>query len=161
MCVCVCWEALESGTDCYEASLEGGIWVGPTASRMQTLNQSHCFHTHRGLKDFLWKFPAVGSTAHSVCVQSCLTLRPMDCSPPGSSLHGILQARILEWVAISFSGGIFSTQGLDHSLLTSPGLAGGFFTTSATWEACWLSWVVFVYPQVCQVPVTLGEFGHV
>ena len=28
---------------------------------------------------------------------------PMDCSPPGSSLHGILQARILEWVAISFS----------------------------------------------------------
>ena len=36
--------------------------------------------------------------------QSCLTLRdPMDCSPPGSSVHGILQARILEWVAISFS----------------------------------------------------------
>ena len=42
-----------------------------------------------------------------VCVlvaQSCLTLcDPMDCSPPGSSVHGILQARILEWVAISFS----------------------------------------------------------
>ena len=38
-----------------------------------------------------------------VCVlvtQSCLTLwDPMDCSPPGSSVHGILQARILEWVA--------------------------------------------------------------
>ena len=34
--------------------------------------------------------------------QSCLTLcNPMDCSPPGSSVHGILQARILEWVAIS------------------------------------------------------------
>ena len=30
-------------------------------------------------------------------------LRPMDCSPPSSSVHGILQARILEWVAISFS----------------------------------------------------------
>ena len=30
---------------------------------------------------------------------------PMDCSPPGSSIHGILQARILEWVAISFSKG--------------------------------------------------------
>ena len=29
----------------------------------------------------------------------------MDCSPPGSSVHGILQARILEWVAISFSRG--------------------------------------------------------
>ena len=36
--------------------------------------------------------------------QSCPTLcDPMDCSPPGSSVHGILQARILEWVAISFS----------------------------------------------------------
>ena len=36
--------------------------------------------------------------------QSCLTLcNPMDCSPPGSSFHGILQAGILEWVAISFS----------------------------------------------------------
>ena len=38
--------------------------------------------------------------------QSCPTLcDPMDCSPPGSSGHGILQARMLEWVAISFSGG--------------------------------------------------------
>ena len=36
--------------------------------------------------------------------QSCLILcNPMDCSPPGSSIHGIFQARILEWVAISFS----------------------------------------------------------
>ena len=36
--------------------------------------------------------------------QLCLTLcDPVDCSPPGSSVHGILQARILEWVAISFS----------------------------------------------------------
>ena len=38
--------------------------------------------------------------------QSCLTLCvPMDCSPPGSSVHGILQARILEWVAFPFSRG--------------------------------------------------------
>ena len=38
--------------------------------------------------------------------QSCPTLYdPMDCSPPGSSVHRILQARILEWVAISFSRG--------------------------------------------------------
>ena len=37
-------------------------------------------------------------------LQSCPTLcNPMDLSPPGSSVHGILQARILEWVAISFS----------------------------------------------------------
>ena len=39
-----------------------------------------------------------------IVAQSCLTLyNPMDCSLPGSSVHGILQARLLEWVAISFS----------------------------------------------------------
>ena len=44
---------------------------------------------------------------HDQMLQSCLTLcDPMDCSPPDSSVHGILQARILEWVAISF-GEIF------------------------------------------------------
>ena len=38
--------------------------------------------------------------------QSCLTLcDPLDCKPPGSSVHGILQARILEWVATPFSRG--------------------------------------------------------
>ena len=40
----------------------------------------------------------------SLVAKSCLTLcDPMDCSPLGSSVHGILQARILEWVAILFS----------------------------------------------------------
>ena len=44
--------------------------------------------------------------SESEVAQSCSTLwDPMDCSLPGSSLHGILQARILEWVAISFSRG--------------------------------------------------------
>ncbi|KAB0366218.1 hypothetical protein FD754_010374 [Muntiacus muntjak] len=43
--------------------------------------------------------------SESEVAQSCLTLRdPMDCSPPGSSLHGIFQARVLEWGAIAFSG---------------------------------------------------------
>ena len=41
-----------------------------------------------------------------VLTQSCLTLcNPMECNPSGSSVHGILQARVLEWVAISFSRG--------------------------------------------------------
>ena len=44
------------------------------------------------------------SENESEVAQSCLTLcNPMDCSLPGSSVHGILQARTLEWVAISFS----------------------------------------------------------
>ena len=42
---------------------------------------------------------------------------PMDCSLLGSSVHGILQARILECVAITHSRGIFPTQGLDLGLL--------------------------------------------
>ena len=42
--------------------------------------------------------------SESEAAQSCPTLsNPMDCSPPGSSVHGIFQARVLEWVAIAFS----------------------------------------------------------
>ena len=53
----------------------------------------------------------------------------MDCSPPGSSIYGVFQARILEWVAISFSRG--SSQTRDQALIKpmSPALAAGFFTT--------------------------------
>ena len=52
--------------------------------------------------------------------QSYLTLcYPMDCSLPGSSLHGILQARVLEWVAIFLLQGIFPTQGSNLGLLHS------------------------------------------
>ena len=54
--------------------------------------------------------PPCSSPSSRICsgevVQSCLTLcNPVDCSLPGSSVHGIFQARILEWVAISFSRG--------------------------------------------------------
>ena len=49
-----------------------------------------------------------------VCVsvtQSCLTLcDPIDCSPPGSSVHGILQARTVEWAVFSYSRGSFQTR---------------------------------------------------
>ena len=47
---------------------------------------------------------AVLAVKESEVTQSCPTLcNPMDCSLPGSSIHGIFQARVLEWVAISFS----------------------------------------------------------
>jgi len=49
----------------------------------------------------------------------------MDCSPPGFSVPGIFQARILEWVAIPFSRDL-PDPGIEH---TSPALAGGFVTT--------------------------------
>ena len=53
----------------------------------------------------------------------------MDCSPAGSSVHGILQARLLEWVPISSSRGYSCPTDLLHPLQESPALAGGFFTT--------------------------------
>ena len=57
--------------------------------------------------------------------QLCPTLCSMDCSPPGSSVHGILQARILECVATSFSRGSYPAR--DQTLVSCT--AGGFFTS--------------------------------
>ena len=76
--------------------------------------------------------------------QSCLTLRdPMDCSPPGSSVHGIFQARVLEWGAIAFSGRILEWAAILYSRWSSwprdgnrvSCIAGGCFTVWATREA--------------------------
>ena len=53
---------------------------------------------------FLLQCMKVKSQSESEVGQSCLTLSdPMDCSLPGSSIHGIIQARVLEWGAIAFS----------------------------------------------------------
>ena len=73
--------------------------------------------------------------SHAKSLQSCPTLcHPMDCRPPGSSVHGILQARILEWVTFPAPEDL-PNQGIKPLSLMSPwlALAGRFFTTSATW----------------------------
>ena len=67
-----------------------------------------------------------------------------DCSLPGSSLHGTLQVRRLEWVAIPFSRGSFWTRDWTQVSRT----AGGFFTISATWEALGDDWT---FP-ICSCP---------
>ena len=65
---------------------------------------------------------AAATTAKSL--QSCPTLcDPIDGSPPGSSVPGILQARILEWVAISFS--MVKSSQMGSSLLTTCGVLTG------------------------------------
>ena len=83
-----------------------------------------------------WALPTLLCSEISVCVCVCvcavaqlyLTLcDPKDCHPPGSSVQGVSQARILEWVAISFSRGS-SRYGEPVSPLL-PALVGGFFTT--------------------------------
>ena len=64
--------------------------------------------------------------------QSCPTLcNPMDCIPSGPSVYGIFQARILEWVAISFSRGSSGPRDRIHVSC----IAGRFFTRSAIREA--------------------------
>ena len=71
--------------------------------------------------------------------QSCPTVcDPMDCSLPGCSVHGILQARILEWVAISFCRG--SSQPRDGTRVSH--IAGRCFTLWATREAPVISQMV-------------------
>ena len=65
-----------------------------------------------------------------VCVYSVMSdsLQPLDCSLPGFSVHGIFQARILEWGAISSSGDL-TDPGIEHLSSESPALVVGFSTT--------------------------------
>ena len=59
---------------------------------------------HVFCRDEIWEVANAAAAAKSL--QSCLTLcDPIDGSPPGSSIHGIFQARVLEWGAIAVSGG--------------------------------------------------------
>ena len=66
-------------------------------------------------------------------LQSCPTLQPLGCRFLGSSVHGILQAVILQWIALP-SSRESSDPGIKPVVLMSPALAGGFFTTSSTWN---------------------------
>ena len=71
---------------------------------------------------------------HGKWLESCLTLCDhTDSSPPGSSVPGILQAGILEWVAMPSSGGSSQTRDQIHVSSVSC-TSSRFFTASATWE---------------------------
>ena len=82
----------------------------------------------------LWKIciPRI----HAKLLQSCPTLcDPMDCSPPGSSVQGILQARTLEWVAMPFSRG--SSRPRDRTCVScSSCIAGRFFIAEPLENIC-------------------------
>ena len=74
-------------------------------------------------------------TSVSSVAQSCLTLcNPTGSSPSGSSVHGILQARIMVALPCPPPEDL-PNPGIKPTSLMYPALAGGFFTTSATWEA--------------------------
>ena len=79
--------------------------------------------THSGIQDQTGRVS--GQKVKVLVTQSCPTLcDPMDCSTPGSSVHGIFQAVVLEWVAISFSRG--SSHPRDQTWVSC--IAGRFYT---------------------------------
>ena len=85
------------------------------------------------------------SAAAAMWLQSCPILcDPIDHSPPGSSVHGILQARMLEWLPFPPPGDL-PNPGIELMSLTPPALADGFFTI---WEA----------PKDTQAPFLLSGF---
>ena len=92
--------------------------------------------------------------SESEVAQSCPTLSdPMDCSPPGSSIHGILQARVLEWVATAFSSCFMSLPQLFQVgpiVCLSPSIPGALdfsmpFPGHMTFRNV-------LQPNVCQLP---------
>ena len=84
-----------------------------------------------GMKTDLFQSCGHCCESESAVAQSCPTLcDPMDCSLPGSSFHGILQARVLEWVVISFSRG--SSRPRDRTQVSR--IPGRCFNLSATRE---------------------------
>ena len=90
--------------------------------KLMNLGGGYCFY----IQQSPWKFP------EKLIAQSSPTLcDPIDCSPPGSSVHGILEARILEWVAVPSSRG--SSQPWDQTRVSR--ITGRFFSIWAPKEA--------------------------
>ena len=81
------------------------------------------------------------SCMHAKLLQLCLTLcYPMDCSLPGSSVHGV--PRQEHWSELPFPPlGDLADPGIKLESPVSLTLAGGLFTTSATWETHMISWI--------------------
>ena len=94
-------------------------------------------------KSLLASVAEVLEMMYMLVTQWCLLCNTMNCSPPGSSVHRILQARILEWVGISFSRG--SSRPRNWTVFpAAPALAGGLFTTEPPGK-----------PSLC-IPSTFG-----
>ena len=110
----------ESSAQCYVADWMGGEFGGEWIHVYVWLSHS-CVHLEPSRADSL---------------HSCLTLgNPVDCRLPGSSVHGILQARNNGVGCHALLQVVFPTQGSNSHLFLSPALAGEFFTTGSTWEA--------------------------
>ena len=91
--------------------------------------------------------------------QSCPALRdPMDCSPPGFSIHGIFQARVLEWGAIAFSS--YLAFDLKNRMTSRPQ-----FLQHLPWPCrlgclAFCMWGLWAHQQACELPVALCVVVH-
>ena len=90
--------------------------------------------------------------SESEVAQSCPTLRdPKDCSLPGSSVHGIFQARVLEWGAIAFSNSEYAAAAAAKSLQSCPTLCDPIDSSPpgspipGTLQARTLEWVAIAF----------------
>ena len=89
-------------------------WVTPRGHQ-----RAFSFFSSQGCEISWVLFPGHTNSSAVLSCKSCPTLfEPMDCSPPSSSFHGILQTRTLEWVAISFSRGF--SQPKDSTCFSGP-----------------------------------------
>ena len=141
------------GNECYwEESRGGKPGSGRTKVIREIINTCivfFCLFLSLILIPSLWEYIIVVCVCvcvcECVCAQSCLTLcNPMDYSLPGSSVHGILQARMLEWVAISFVR--VSSQPSNWTLVSCVGRQ--ILYHWATWEVLPLK-ILYTYLYIC------------
>ena len=112
---------------------------GPVEAPSQYLLRDHQARAQRTWQITPWLTEVLCVCVCAMSLQLCLTLcDPRDCSLPGSSVHGIFWARILEWVAMGLtfpSPGNLANPRIKPVPLTSPPSAAVFFTAQAIWEA--------------------------
>ena len=141
-------------------------WIGKC--KVLSAESSGRSNEERGsLSQWTWTFlplsetlsqDSLGMCVHGQLLQSCLTLyNPKYCSLPDSSVHGILQAGILEWVAVPSSRG--SSWPRDQTLLSLLHWEAGSFTTSATWEAPVTTQTSQSQPPAVEIPMWKGKQG--
>ena len=89
--------------------------------------------------------------------QSCLTLTPWTaCSPPGTSVHGIFHARILEWVAISYSRGTYA-KSCNIRPLVIPSSSNWFLQSQKSWGStlCTMNGFQFLFAKFLRISVVV------
>ena len=135
--------------------------ITPTHPRTYTHIHAHtCTYKHTHMHAYAYTHTHTYTCAHTcesvkvLVAQLCLTLcDPMDCSLPGFSVHEILQARILEWVAIPFPRGSSEPRGWTRVSR----IAGRFFTIWAIREAqtrIYTHTYTYTYTHTCTHSIT-------